>query len=89
MNDKSDLKTVLTKDSKEGEKALYDQAMWWKKQVKKRRQGCELPLAFYQKFHVKDAVISYASLKPRVEPRLQEIYRKFAVKLTEYEHELE
>ena len=89
LNDKSDLKTVLTKDSKEGEKALYDQAMWWKKQVKKRRQGCELPLAFYQKFHVKDAVISYASLKPRVEPRLQEIYRKFAVKLTEYEHELE
>lgn len=34
-------------------------------------------------------MISYASLKPRVEPRLQEIYRTFAVKLTEYEHELE
>ena len=29
LNDKSDLKTVLTKDSKAGEKALYDQAMWW------------------------------------------------------------
>ena len=29
LNDRSDLKTVLTKDSKEGEKALYDQAMWW------------------------------------------------------------
>lgn len=34
-------------------------------------------------------MISYASLKPRVEPQLQEIYRKFTVKLTEYEHELE
>lgn len=35
------------------------------------------------------AVISYKELAPkRVEPRLQEIYRKFAGKLTEYEREL-
>ena len=33
-------------------------------------------------------MLSYASLNPRVEPRLQEIYRKFAGKLREYEHEL-
>ena len=57
--------------------------------MKKRKQGCELPLAFYQKWKVNDNVISYASLgKPRIEPRLQEIYRKFATKLTEYEDEL-
>lgn len=31
LNEKSDLKTVLTKNSKEGEKALQEQAMWWKK----------------------------------------------------------
>ena len=59
--------------------------MWWKKQTK---NNAELPLTFYQKFKLNDKVISYASLKPRVEPRLQEIYRKFAVKLTQYEHEL-
>ena len=36
-----------------------------------------------------DHVISYASLgKPRIEKPLQEIYRKFAGKLTEYEDEL-
>ena len=33
--------------------------------------------------------MSYANLRPRVEPRLAEIYRKFAQKLTQYEHELE
>ena len=48
-----------------------------------------MPLAFYQKFRVNDHVISYASLgKPRIEKPLQEIYRKFAGKLTEYEDEL-
>lgn len=53
-----------------------------------RRQGCELSIDFYKKFHMTDTIISYASLKPRVEPRLQEICRKFASKLIEYEHEL-
>ena len=63
--------------------------MWWQRQKKKRNQGCELPLAFYKHFRVNDHVISYASLgKQRVEPRLQEIYRKFSSKLTEYEDEL-
>ena len=81
----ADLTTVLTKDSKAGEKGLREQAMWWQKQS---NNNSELPLAFYQKWKVNDHVISYASLKPRVEPRLQEIYRKFASKLTEYEHEL-
>lgn len=81
----ADLTTVLTKDSKAGEKGLKEQAMWWQKQS---NNNSELPLAFYQKWKVNDHVISYASLKPRVEPRLQEIYRKFASKLTEYEHEL-
>ena len=33
--------------------------------------------------------MSYANLRPRVEPRLAEVYRKFAQKLTQYEHELE
>ena len=33
--------------------------------------------------------MSYSNLRPRVEPRLAEIYRKFAQKLTQYEHELE
>ena len=32
--------------------------------------------------------MSYAELNPRVEPRLQEIYRKFAVKLSEFEADL-
>ena len=47
-----------------------------------------MPLEFYKKFKVNDKVISYASLNPRVEPRLQEIYRKFSEKLTEYSDEL-
>ena len=81
----ADLPTVLTKDSKKGKEGLQEQAMWWKKQT---NNNSELPLAFYQRFKVNDHVISYASLRPRVEPRLQEIYRKFATKLTDYEHEL-
>ena len=54
----------------------------------KRKQGCLLPLDFYNKFKINNKVISYASLNPRVEPRLQEIYRKFTKKLTQYEDEL-
>lgn len=88
LNDRSDLKTLLTKDSKEGEEALEQQVMWWKRQKMSRRQGCELSIDFYKKFRMNDTILSYASLKPRVEPRLQEIYRKFAGKLIEYENEL-
>ena len=47
-----------------------------------------LPIEFYKKFKIDNKVISYANLNPRVEPKLQEIYRKFAGKLTEYEDEL-
>ena len=76
---------MLTKDSKGGEQGLQEQTKWWKKQS---NNNSELPLAFYQKWKCTDHVGSYASLRPRVEPRLQEIYRKFAGRLTEYEHEL-
>ena len=55
----ADLSTVLTKDSKAGEKGLREQTMWWKKQS---NNNSELPLAFYQKWQVKDHVTSYASL---------------------------
>ena len=46
-------------------------------------------MTFYRKFKLNDKVMSYANLRPRVEPRLAEVYRKFAQKLTQYEHELE
>ena len=63
--------------------------MWWQNQKKKRSQGCELPLAFYNSFRDNNKVNNYAKLgKPRIEKPLQEIYRNFAVKLTEYEDEL-
>ena len=47
MREKTDLKTLLTKDSQAGEDALQQQAMWWQREQKKRRGGCELPFAFY------------------------------------------
>ena len=49
----------------------------------------ELPLSFYKDWTMTDKVKSYADLKPtRVEPRLNEIYRKFAKKLTKFDHEI-
>lgn len=77
MKNDTELKEVLTKNSDEGEDALLKQALWWERQIQKRNQGCLLPLDFYNKFRLNSKVISYANLKPRMEPRLQEIYRKF------------
>ena len=37
MRNRSDLKTLLTKDSAEGEEALMQQAMWWQRQLYKRK----------------------------------------------------
>lgn len=49
----------------------------------------ELPLSFYRDWTMTDKVKSYADLKPvRVEPRLNEIYRKFGKKLEQFEHEI-
>ena len=54
------------------------------------KNNAELPLEFYQKHWKKEnKVQSYSDLAPpRVEPRLEEIYRKFAHRLTEYKKEL-
>lgn len=42
----------------------------------------ELPLQFYQAFKVKDRIQEYADLRPQAcEPRVNEIYRKFAQKM--------
>jgi hypothetical protein len=49
-----------------------------------------MTLDFYQKHWKKaDKAKTYAQqAPPRVEPRLQEIYRKFASKMSEYKHEI-
>jgi hypothetical protein len=49
----------------------------------------ELPLSSYNDWKVNDKVMSYADLKPqRVEPRLNEIYRKFGQRMKEFENEI-
>jgi hypothetical protein len=55
-------------------------------EFKKTFEGnVELPLQFYQAFKVKDRIQEYADLRPKAcEPRLTEIYRKFAQKIKEF-----
>ena len=49
----------------------------------------ELPLSSYTDWKVNDKVMSYADLKPqRVEPKLNEIYRKFGRRMKEFENEI-
>jgi hypothetical protein len=53
-----------------------------------KNPGCvELPIEFYKAWHSFDFVSSYANLRPKAEPRLNEIYRKFSKKIKEFESE--
>ena len=44
----SDLKTVLTKDSKAGQKGIDENVLDWQKQAEYNKGNCELPIKFYQ-----------------------------------------
>ena len=55
---------------------------------KKDVGGVELPIEFYKAFKTHDFVTSYANLRPKAEPRLEEIYRKFAERIKEFEPEM-